>query len=256
MSDVNKNLSYDSVNIRYPEIPNIQYATLPIAASKAAYAIKELRFEEAESLIQISDSINPYTFVGDYLKGKLFFVGQLFDPALFHSKKAFYGWPKAKDNYKVYNDVLVHFRDTLEIMSAYNYLGEYLKKDPFYQDVFYNSLNAAKFRYLITSYKDTVPISKNLLIGKWIRAYNFPNQSVRDTLLTYEFFQSTFINPSKGLYGYELQGDNLIVYLLDKKSTPIASYKALYSKEYQTLIFYGIETDDGKKQDQYFLKNN
>jgi tetratricopeptide (TPR) repeat protein len=255
-SDPERKILYDSVINRYPEIPNIEFATLPIAATKAIYAINEYRFKEADSLIQIADSINPYTFVGDYLKGKLFLAGELFEPAMTYSKKAFYGWPKAKDHYKVYNDVLVHYKDTLEISAAYSYLDEYLKKDPFYQDVFYNSLNAAKFRHLITSYPDTIPLTKELLIGKWVRAYNFPNQSIKDTLYTYEFLQRTFVNPSKETYSYKLKKDSLLVYLQKDLTKPIVSYKSLYSKEHQTLIFFNIETSEGVIQDQYFLKCN
>jgi hypothetical protein len=256
ISDPQRKFSFEFVNTRFPEIPNIQFATIPIAAAKAIYAINEFRFKEADSLIQIADSINPYTFVGDYLKGKFFLAGELFEPALIYSKKAFYGWPKARDHYKVYNDVLVQYKDTLEISAAYSYLDEYLKKDPFYQDVFYNSLNAAKFRHLITSYSDTIPVTKKLLIGKWVRAYNFPNQSIRDTLYTYEFSQSTFINPSKGTYSYKLKKDSLLVYLQKDLTKPIVSYKSLYSKEYQTLIFFNIEISEGVIQDQYFLRSN
>lgn len=253
-ADTGRIMSFDSVNKSIPSIPNIGFQTLPMAAHKAFYAINEGKLAIADSLITEADRVNPYNYIGDGLKGYLFFQLGYLQEAYDHAKIAFYNWPKAILNYSTYNDILVSLKDTTEIKNAFKFLPTYLKNDPEYYNYFMKSLSKTRFSYLKIDYSDQKNVSKNILTGKWTRAYNFEgSKSVLDTTYQYKFSQNEMTNPSKDSYRYELNNDSIVIFFKTNLKK-VATYGLQYSKLDSTLILSGVLLEDKTLQTQYFKK--
>jgi len=253
-SDSSRIMTFDSVNKSIPSIPNIGYQTLPMAAHKAFYAINEGKLAVADTLIMEADRVNPYNYVGDGLKGYLFYKLGYLETASYHAKIAFYNWPKATLNYTTYNDILVSLKDTTEIIAAFNFLPTYLKEDREYYNYFRKSLANARFSYLKTIYKDKSDVSANTLIGNWIRAYNFEgSKSVLDTTYQYKFTNTEMINPSNNSFSYKIEKDSIVI-LFKTNQKKVAAYGLQYSKLDSTLILSGVPLEGGKTQTQFFKK--
>lgn len=253
-SDPSRKMSFDFVNKSIPSIPNIGYQTLPMAAHKAFYAINEGKLAIADTLIMEADRINPYNYVGDGLKGYLFNELGFLETAKRHAKIAFYNWPKATMNYTVYNDILVSLKDTTEILNAFNFLPDYLKKDQSYYQDFRQSLADARFSYLKTDYTDEANLPSNIIEGTWVRVYNFEgSRSVFDNNYKYIFNKKDMVNPTGSYYLYELFNDSISIFFKSNKKK-IATYGIKYSKLDSTLILRGVPLENGKTQTQFFKK--
>ena len=253
-SDPGRQMTFDSVNKSIPSIPNIGFQTLPMAAHKAFYAINEGKLAVADTLIMEADRVNPYNYVGDGLKGYLFYQLGYLETALKHAKIAFYNWPKATLNYTTYNDILVSLKDTTEIKAAFNFLPTYLKKDKVYYNNFRKSLASARFSYLKVSYEDKANVAKETLKGRWIRAYNFEgSNTVLDSTYQYEFTDKEIINPSNNLFNYKIEKDSIFIFFKSNQKK-VASYGLQYSEANATLILSGVPLEDGKIQTQFFKK--
>ena len=253
-SDPGRQMTFDSVNKSIPSIPNIGFQTLPMAAHKAFYAINEGKLAIADTLIMEADRVNPYNYVGDGIKGYLFYQLGYLETAFKHAKIAFYNWPKATLNYTTYNDILVALRDTTEIKAAFNFLPTYLKEDKVYYNNFRKSLASARFSYLKLSYEDKANVAKETLKGRWIRAYNFEgSNTVLDSTYQYKFTKNEMINPSNNSFSYKIEKDSIII-LFKNNQKKVAAYGLQYSKLDSTLILSGVPLEDGKIQTQFFKK--
>ena len=253
-SDPGRQMTFDSVNKSIPSMPNIGFQTLPMAAHKAFYAINEGRLAIADTLIMEADRVNPYNYVGDGLKGFLFYKLGYLETASYHAKIAFYNWPKATLNYTTYNDILVSLKDTTEIKAAFNFLPTYLKEDKVYYNNFRKSLASARFSYLKINYEDKANLTKETLKGRWVRAYNFEgSKAVLDSTYQYEFNDNEMINPSNNSFNYKIEKDSIFIFFISNQKK-VASYGLQYSEADATLILSGVPLEDGKIQTQFFKK--
>jgi tetratricopeptide (TPR) repeat protein len=247
-------LTADQVNSMLPSIPNITAVTIPINVSKAMYYIHEKRYPEAINLIDGAVSANPYTYVGQYLKSRVFLAIGLIDSARTNAKKAFYGWPKNIEHFKTYNETLVIVSDTLEIVRAYSSLDSLLKINKEFQVDFIQSLSKAKFKFLITEFSDSRDINIKELQGSWTRVYNFPNKVVFDKKYVFEFSKDTFIQLDNK-YRFKTSKDSLLLFFLYGDKRKIAEYGLQYSDSLKTLILKGVKLETGIIQDQYYKLN-
>jgi len=248
-------LTYKEVNDLIESIPNISISAMPLAVLRVQYLLLDSEFEKANTYIEKAIKINPHVFIGEYLKGRLFFYQKKYDSAAFYAKKAVIGWPKNIEHYNSYLDILEAKQDTLSLVEIYNRLDSTLKKRPEYFKRFYNSLNKIKLSYLITNYSDERDLSLQDLIGKkWERVYNFPNnQVIKDTSLTYHFKTKNIVaNKNNQDFLYKIKKDSFHFYYISQPNTPISSFVAKYSEKFETLIFKMVPVEDNQFQNQYF----
>ena len=247
--------SFDTLDSILPAIPNTSITAMPLDVFRVNYLLYEGRLDETRFYIERAKKINPYTHVGDFLDGKLYYYRGMYDSAYVHLKAAFQGWPKNLDHYNSYVDVLEELKDSTSLIKAYNFLDNSLKQKPEYFERFYKSFNAIKLSYLIIDYPDAIPMNQDSLIGSWQRVYNFPNnQIVRDTTVLYNFMENTFSNKAKEIFAYRLKKDSLSFYFTNNLKKPISSFKTKYSNEHKTLIFEDMPIGQNKFQTQYFRK--
>jgi tetratricopeptide (TPR) repeat protein len=247
--------TFDILDSVLPSIPNITITAMPLDVFKANYLLSEGRLDEVEKYIERAKKINPHTYVGDFLDGKLLYYRGSYDSAFVSSKRAFYGWPKNIDHYNSYVDVLEKLSDTISLINAFNFLENNLKERPEYFERFYSSFNKIKLSFLVTNYPDAVRVNRDTILGSWERAFNFPNnQAIRDSTLQYNFKRNTFTNKQAQEFTYKLRNDSIFFYFNSNLKKPISSFKAQYSEEFETLIFENVPIDQGKFQTQYYRR--
>jgi hypothetical protein len=239
-----------------PSIPNVGVTTIPIDALKSNYFFKEGFSKEANLLLDSGAKTNPYIFFSEYTKARFFVYSKQFDSAYFYAKKAFYGWPKYIEHYKLYNNTLVQRRDTLEILNAYDTINKYFNDRTPYYDDFMNSLSNAKLRYLITQYDSLSSVDPVILDGSWSQVYQFESGETIKLNNLISFENNTFSNANSS-YNYELKSDTInIIFKSSNKSA--AKYPIYYSIKYETLILKDvpkqINMDSIYIQDQFFKK--
>lgn len=247
--------TFDILDSVLPSIPNITITAMPLDVFKANYLLSEGRLDEVDKYIERAKKINPHTYVGDFLDGKLLYYRGSYDSAFVSSKRAFYGWPKNIDHYNSYVDVLEKLSDTISLINAFNFLENNLKERPEYFERFYSSFNKIKLSFLVTNYPDAVRVNRDTILGSWERAFNFPNnQAIRDSTLQYNFKRNTFTNKQAQEFTYKLRNDSIFFYFNSNLKKPISSFKAQYSEEFETLIFENVPIDQGKFQTQYYRR--
>ena len=247
--------NFDLLDSILPPIPNITITAMPLDVFRVNYLLAEGRISETPKYIERAKRINPHTHVGDFLDGKVLYYRGLYDSAYVYSKRAFYGWSKNLDHYNSYVDVLEKLRDTTSLINAFNFLEDNLKENPNYFKRFYSAFNEIKLSFLITNYPDAVSVNRDTILGSWERVYNFPNnQIIKDPTIQYNFNLNTFTNKQAQEFAYKLKNDSIFFYFNSNLKKPISSFKAHYSKEYQTLIFENVPIDQGKFQTQYYRR--
>ena len=239
--------------------PNITPTAQPFDIYKVQYLFREKKFSLARKYIESSNSINPHVFISEYLTGLFYLKVFLLDSAFVYSKKAFEGWPKHFPHYELYLDVLKSKKDTTLLVDAFNYLNIEQKRDPNYFKKFYSVLNEVKLSYLITDYPDSRNVLISDLIGsKFERGYNFPNnQVISDSTIRYSFISNKIFQNSNGSeYSYSIKMDTLYFYYKNNLNKPFQKFKSQFSPKFNTLIFKNVKIEDGKYQDQFFIKHD
>ncbi len=245
----------EQVDNMLPSIPNVTAVIIPVNVTKAMYLIKHNRPLEAVKLIESADNAQPYTKVGEYLKSRIFIANGVMDSALSNSKRAFFGWPKNINHYATYNEVLIFYKDTLGIISAYKSLDSTLAIKDEYKKVFSESYNKAKFAYLITDFPDSREVDENQIQGDWVRGYNFPNNTfIEDDNYTFNFNKNLVTNNLGETYRYDIVKDSLNFYFNNSEGTKIMTFGIKYSDSLSTLILKGIKLSNGSVQDQFYKK--
>ena len=168
--------------------------------------------------LTVEQKKNPYIFFSEYTKARFFVYSKQFDSAHFYAKKAFYGWPKYIEHYKLYNNTLVQRRDTLEILNAYDTINKYFNDRTPYYDDFLNSLSNAKLRYLITQYDSLSSVDPFILDGSWSQVYQFESGETVKLNNSISFENNTFSNANSS-YNYELKSDTINIIFKSSNKT-------------------------------------
>lgn len=254
---IDKRFSLSSEEILdIPNIPNIGVTTIPIDALKSNYFFYEGKIKEADSLLTISSKVNPHIYFSEYTKARYYMFSKRFDSAYVYAKKAFYGWPKYIEHYKIYNETLVQRKDTLEILNAFDSINKlFLDRYEYYEN-FLTSLTNAKLRYLITSYDSIVPVSKDILEGSWQQVYEFETNEITRIDNNITFSDNKFINNTSE-FRYRLKKDSLFI-RTNKTHNLVATYPIFFAPKRKTLILKNvpkvITLDSILYQDQFFKK--
>lgn len=252
-----KKTSYTADEImNIPSIPNIGVTGIPIAALQANYFFSEARFNEAVKLLNEATLVNRYLHFSDFMMAKYFMSQKSYDSVYYYSKKAFYGWPKNIEHYKMFNNILVRRKDTLEILQAFDSINKrFIDRSEYYNN-FISSLADAKLRFMIVKYDSLQSIDSKYLNGKWKQAYEFETGEVNYLNNIINFYDNEFSN-SSATYNYEIDNDTL--YLFFKKSNDlVAKYPIYFSFKKNTLVLQNvpkyINMDSLVIQDQFFKK--
>lgn len=246
-------LTYDYTQELFPSFPNISAVATPIDIFKASMALREGNVQKGFDHLDKAKKINTYTHVADLVLAEFFLANNLLEDARKYGAMAFKGWPKNDKHFSVYNDILVKQRDTLSILNTYDSLPQNLKDKPVYFKKFNESFSKAKLMYLVTDYPDAKFLNKNQLLGTWTRGYNFPNQFIKDTTLTYEFTNDQMITKDGSIYHYDLKNDSIYISFYESRKL-LNKYPIKYSDSLETLIFGNVKILNGNLQDQFFKK--
>ena len=236
---ISKRSSFSSSDImNIPSYPNISVTGIPIAALQANYFLNERKYSEALKLLYKATDVNRYLYFSDFMMAKFHIATQNYDSAYFYSKKAFFGWPKNIEHYKMYNNLLVRRKDTMEILNAYDSINKRFNDRREYFDNFVSSYADAKLRYLITKYDSLSSVSNSFLIGNWRQAYEFETGEINYLKNTMSFTDSLFSNLDVS-YKYKLRRDTLFL-LYESNNNLVAKYPIFYSKSKKTLIMKNV----------------
>jgi tetratricopeptide (TPR) repeat protein len=246
-------LSLNEVEKMLPPIPNVDIAAMPLSVYKVPYQLKEGLIKEALLSAEMADKINPYTRVGNFLRARIYSYISELDKAQVEAERAFYGWPKNIDHYKVLNEVLVSKLDTTAIEKVFKYADSLFPEKQEYKSDYIKSLNLARAGYIVTIYLDANVISKDFLIGQWQRAYEYSyGKVVYDPNTVLSFSNEGVFKDSKGAdYFYTLDKVDLELYFRNNRQK-IKSLNLSYSPGNKTLILIDPLTPD--KKPQYFKK--
>jgi len=248
-----ESISYKYVDSIFPSFPNVSSVGSPIDLIKATAALKEGNISLGIDHLNKSRIINPYTHVADVIMAKYYLsIGNLYE-AKYYATEAFKNWPKNEQHFSIYNQVLTELKDTLAIMNAFISLPQNIKEQQNFQNIHFSSINKAKLKYLITDYPSAKFPSKRQLLGNWIRGYNFPNQFVKDTTLTYEFTEDQMITKDGSIYHYELKNDSIYISFYESRKL-LNKYPIKFSDSLETLILGNVKILNGNLQDQFFKK--
>ena len=224
-------------------IPNVSTTTIPLTNYIGYYLWKENRINEALEFFRKSNRINPHIHFSDYMLAQVYFSRKSLDSAQFYAKKAFYGWPKKIEHYTLYNDILVQQRDTLSLISAYNFIDSVFTNRVEFKDDFIKSYASAKIKYLV-KYDDLSNTSKNNIIGKWQRVIEYESKSVsKYTNSEITFTDELYIDKDYSFL-YSLKNDSLFLYPKSNPSYILTKFEIKYSNKYNTLILNSLNQDN------------
>ena len=248
-------LRLDEIN-SVPSIPNIGVTTIPIDASKARYFFYEGNVSKANSLLSKATRANPFIFYSEYVKASYFLQIKKFDSAYFYAKKAFYGWPKVIDHYKLFNQTLIQRKDTFQILQAFDSINELFYSRTEYESNFIESFRNAKLRYLITDYTNLKPVIVKDLLSEWQQVYEFESGEVIK-LDNKILIDDTFFSNSDTQYFYDIKNDTISLYFKSSR-TKVTEYGIKFSENRKILILqnvpYFVTPDSIGYQNQFFKK--
>ena len=239
-----------------PFIPNISITTVPIEAMVSKYYIANRNIDKGFNLLKQAKSVNPYIFYNEFLLGTFYLQSKQIDSAYFYSKKAFFGWPKNLDHYKLFNQILTIKKDTTEIFDTYVHVNKVFNSGDLHHQIFIDSYTKAKMRYMIYEYKDAQSVNLNQLYGEWEQMYEFEGGSINKMDNSIQIDKNFFYS-NKNKYKYELVNDTLNLYFITNNKL-ISQIPVFYSPSYKTLIFKNmirdLNSDNPDRQDQFFKK--
>ena len=227
--------SETEIESMFGSIPNISATAVPLDAFKALYYLKNMHYDKAQQLLESANKANPHMYFSELLLGELYFAKGNLDSAFYYGKKAFYGWPKANTHFDFYNKVLLQKNDSLEIVKAYDFIDSIFSDRHEYSTAFIKTMAQYKLNNLKENYVDLSPIVPEILIGKWVRVFEYKNNyydSIPGSSIRFKK-QNKLITNNNVEYTYKLVKDSL--YMIVNQKT-LSKSIVLYSKSSKTLI--------------------
>jgi O-antigen ligase len=132
-------LSFEKVNAELPDFPNLNAFCFSPDVIKSRYLIKERKFNEALVLLEKSRKVSAQLSINEQFTSMAFLGLNSKDSAFYWIEKAFYYRPRVRNNYILYNQLLVERRDTLGIEKAFKRLQPH-RDESFVWGVYLNSL--------------------------------------------------------------------------------------------------------------------
>jgi len=236
----------------FTNYPPITVTSIPIPGLRASFYLQNPKtFSLGKSLTEQASIINPYTGFSEYILGKFFYATGQTDSALYYSKLAFDKWPKSINNFKLYNQVLAFQGDTLGVVEAYKSIEDVFRDRISYGDLFIKYYAYAKVKYMVKTYANTRPLTKNELFGKWQSMHEFETGEIRWDNTFFEFSDTNLLINNKNYY-YKLDKDSLYISPLSNPEHIMSKFNITYSDSLSTLIIkYSLKS---KRVDDFFKK--
>jgi len=132
-------LSFEKVNADLPSFPNLNAFCFSPDVIKSRYLIKEKKFNEALALLQQSRKVSAQLSINEQFTSMAFLGLNNKDSAFYWIEKAFYYRPRVRNNYILYNQLLVEKRDSIGIEKAFERLRP-VRDEAYVWGVYLNSL--------------------------------------------------------------------------------------------------------------------
>ena len=246
-------IEYEEIQNLFPPIPNISIATIPLDAYKSYYYSRYGNNQKALSILSDLEAkkVNPYLYYVEHLKSIIFISTNQLDSSLIYAKKAFYGWPKNINHYKIYNRLLVAKADTTEIIQAFDYIDSIFYDRSNYGEIFVNSLAAANLMYL-AKYNNTIIPKASFLEGSWFEVIETVDRKY-DTLSKTMSIKNDIFNTTGIEYKFKIEDNLLNLYSKKNSNYLISSSQIKFDTIYRTLILTPTQRN-GEKRDTFFKK--
>lgn len=102
---------------KFPTLTNV---AMPISLAKANYYIQYEDYETALELIEYGMKDNPYFYMGEYQKAKIYFRKKEYDKARYFGKIAFDNMPNNDSHVTLYQKILGTMKDVDELKRVFN----------------------------------------------------------------------------------------------------------------------------------------
>lgn len=172
-------------------IPNVTVTTIPIKSLKARYYLKNKQYEKALQNLESTNNTNPYLFLTEFLKSKVYEKKGNIDSAYYYSKKAFFGLPNNTLHSANFVKLAMQKKDLASIEIA--------------ADQLIDSQSALNWQNIITAYIDLAGSGNKKLMQLTNRATELFPKNYNFLLLR----KLAHTNPSKIQKGIELAREAL-----------------------------------------------
>ncbi len=139
-----KDVTWQDVNPKLPDIPNLAENNIPINDTKAWYLFLAGRNEEALSLLNQDKNANPYSMSKEWLKSTIFTSQGKIDSAHYYSKKGFFQRPRNLSLFNLISRTSVPLKDTLTIQRAFHEYHKF-REEPHAWKIYMRSLFAVNY---------------------------------------------------------------------------------------------------------------
>ena len=114
-------LTIDQIESYQDFYPNINTTVIPLKQIKANYYVRDNNLEKTLEYSTEGDKVNPYLFIGDFQKGRVYYNLNKIDSSYIYLKKAAQGLPRNQSH-------ITHFQKTLAALSKMNELDSLFEK--------------------------------------------------------------------------------------------------------------------------------
>ena len=139
-----KDVTWQDVNPKLPDLPNLAENNIPINGTKAWYLFLAGRNEEALSLLNQDKNANPYSMSKEWLKSTIFTSQGKIDSAHYYSKKGFFQRPRNLSLFNLISRTSVPLKDTLTIQRAFQEYHKF-RGEPHAWKIYMRSLFAVNY---------------------------------------------------------------------------------------------------------------
>ena len=114
-------LTIDQIENYQDFYPNLNSTIIPIKQLKANYYVRDNNLEKTLEYSAEGDKANPYLFIGDFQRGRVYYNLNKIDSSYIYLKKAAQGLPRNQSH-------ITHFQKTLAALSKMNELDSLFEK--------------------------------------------------------------------------------------------------------------------------------
>ena len=111
--------SWQEINAKLPDIPNLDANNTPIDVVKAWYLSKEGKFDQALLLLNRSTQVNPDGLANEFVKAQVFMQLNQLDSAYYYANKGFKSRPANIGFYALLNDIYRQRRDVSSVQATF-----------------------------------------------------------------------------------------------------------------------------------------
>lgn len=159
-------MSYEEVEKKLPNIPNLNAFCFPIGVIKSRYLINEKKYKNAIDLLEQCRNHAPQFSINEFYTAQAYRGLERFDSALWWTKKAFEFRPRATNNYTLLNQLLTEIKDSTALDVAFKEIRMYRNEPWIWKthivSLMYSGASSHKINKLIDSAVALFPANSEL----------------------------------------------------------------------------------------------